>query len=129
MRHGATPSAGDVSAGILTHAEGVAVRALAGPVDPVAALAALAGRERPALVRHGGVTVVAADPAEVVVGPAAWEALARPPEPRPHGAAMAGGWIGLLAYDLGGTVERLPEPRPDPGGPPPRRSPATTRSR
>ena len=118
MRHGATPSAGDVSAGILTHAEGVAVRALAGPVDPVAALAALAGRERPALVRHGGVTAVAADPAEVVVGPAAWEALARPPEPRPHGAAMAGGWIGLLAYDLGGTVERLPDPRPDPGGPP-----------
>ncbi|HEX2504127.1 MAG TPA: anthranilate synthase component I family protein [Miltoncostaeaceae bacterium] len=118
MRHGATPSAGDVSAGILTHAEGVAVRALAGPVDPVAALAALAGRERPALVRHGGVTAVAADPAEVVVGRAAWEALARPPEPRPHGAAMAGGWIGLLAYDLGGTVERLPEPRPDPGGPP-----------
>jgi anthranilate/para-aminobenzoate synthase component I len=118
VRHGATPSAGDVSAGILTHAEGVAIRALADPVDPVAALAALAGRERPALVRHGGVTVVAADPAETVDGPDAWDALARPAEPRRPDAAMAGGWVGLLAYDLGGTVERLPPPRPDPGGPP-----------
>lgn len=118
MRHGATPSAGNVSAGILTHADGVAIRAVAGRVDPVAALTAVAGRDRPALVRHGGVTVVAADPAEIVSGPAAWDALGAPPEARPHGAAMAGGWIGLLAYDLGGTIERLPAPRPDPGGPP-----------
>ena len=117
MRHGATPSAGDVSAGILTHAEGVAIRALPDPVDPVSALAALAGRDRPALVRHGGVTVVAADPAEAVTGPAVWDALARSGR-RPGPAPMAGGWIGLLSYDLGGTVERLPEPRPDPGGPP-----------
>ena len=117
MRHGATPSAGDVSAGILTHADRVALRGLAGPVDPVAALAALAGRDRRALVRHNGVTVVAADPAEVVSGPGAWDALeCRGPRPAP--VAMAGGWIGLLSYDLGGTVERLPEPRPDPGGPP-----------
>ncbi|MEZ0284845.1 MAG: anthranilate synthase component I family protein [Thermoleophilia bacterium] len=117
MRHGATPSAGDVSAGILTHAEGVAIRALPHPVDPVSALAALAGWDRPALVRHGGVTVVAADPAEAVTGPAVWDALARSGR-RPGPAPMAGGWIGLLSYDLGGTVERLPEPRPDPGGPP-----------
>ncbi len=117
MRHGATPSAGDVSAGILTHAEGVAIRALPDPVDPVSALAALAGWDRPALVRHGGVTVVAADPAEAVTGPAVWDALARSGR-RPGPAPMAGGWIGLLSYDLGGTVERLPEPRPDPGGPP-----------
>jgi anthranilate/para-aminobenzoate synthase component I len=117
MRHGATPSAGDVSAGILTHADRVTLRGLAGPVDPVAALAALAGRDRPALVRHNGVTVVAADPAEVVSGPGAWDALeCRGPRTAP--VAMAGGWIGLLSYDLGGTVERLPEPRPDPGGPP-----------
>jgi len=87
-------------------------------VDPVAALSALAGRDRPALVRHGGVTVVAADPAEVVTGPEVWAALARPAQARPGRAAMAGGWIGLLSYDLGGTVERLPAPRPDPGGPP-----------
>ena len=117
MRHGATPSAGDVSAGILTHAEGVAIRALPHPVDPVSALAALAAWDRPALVRHGGVTVVAADPAEAVTGPAVWDALARSGR-RPGPAPMAGGWIGLLSYDLGGTVERLPEPRPDPGGPP-----------
>ena len=117
MRHGATPSAGDVSAGILTHAEGVAIRALPHPVDPVSALAALAGWDRPALVRHGGVTVVAADPAVAVTGPAVWDALARSGR-RPGPAPMAGGWIGLLSYDLGGTVERLPEPRPDPGGPP-----------
>ena len=45
-----------------------------------------------------------------------------PPSRRPPRAAMAGGWIGLLAYDLGGTVERLPAPRPDPGGPPRRRA-------
>ncbi len=118
MRHGATPSAGDVSAGILTHGGGVAARALPEPVDPVAALAALEGRAWPALVRHGGATVLAAGPAEVVTGPDVWEALARPPRPRGGPAAMAGGWIGLLAYDLGGTVERLPPPRPDPGGPP-----------
>ena len=117
MRHGATPSAGDVSAGILTHAEGIAIRALPHPVDPVSALAALAGWDRPALVRHGGVTVVAAAPAEAVTGPAVWDALARSGR-RPGPAPMAGGWIGLLSYDLGGTVERLPEPRPDPGGPP-----------
>ena len=118
MRHGATPSAGDVSAGILTHGGGVAARALPEPVDPVAALAALEGRGWPALVRHGGATVLAAGPAEVVTGPDVWDALARPPRPRGGPAAMAGGWIGLLAYDLGGTVERLPPPRPDPGGPP-----------
>jgi len=117
VRHGATPSAGDVSAGILTHVEGVAIRGLADPVDPVAALGALAGRDRPALVRHGGVTVVAADPAEAVTGPATWGALAGAAR-RPGPAPMAGGWIGLLAYDLGGTVERLPAPLPDPGGPP-----------
>src|SRR5690606_41282957 len=29
-----------------------------------------------------------------------------------------GGWIAMLAYDLAGTVERLPAPLPDPGGPP-----------
>jgi para-aminobenzoate synthetase component I len=118
VRHGATPSGGDVSAAILTHGDGLRIRALADPVDPVAALSALAGRELPALVRHGGVTVVAADPAEAVGGPAVWDALARPPLAPPGPAAMAGGWIGLLAYDLGGTVERLPAPLPDPGGPP-----------
>ena len=118
VRHGATPSAGDVSAGILTHGGGVAARALPEPVDPVAALAAIEGRGWPALVRHGGATVLAAGPAEVVTGPDVWDALARPPRPRGGPAAMAGGWIGLLAYDLGGTVERLPPPRPDPGGPP-----------
>jgi anthranilate/para-aminobenzoate synthase component I len=118
MRHGATPSAGDVSAGILTHGAEVAIARLAGPVDPVAALAALAGRPFPALARHGGVTVVAADPDRVVEGPAVWDALATPPGPRAPGTAMAGGWIGMLAYDLAGSVERLPAPRPDPGGPP-----------
>ena len=118
MRHGATPSAGDVSAGILTHGGGVAARALPERVDPVAALAAIEGRGWPALVRHAGATVLAAGPAEVVTGPDVWDALARPPRPRGGAAAMAGGWIGLLAYDLGGTVERLPAPRPDPGGPP-----------
>ena len=117
MRHGA-PSAGDVSAAILTHGGGVRIRALPDPVDPVAALSALAGRDRPALVRHGGVTVVAADPAETVTGPAVWDALSAPPQARLPQAAMAGGWIGLLSYDLAGTVERLPAPLPDPGGPP-----------
>lgn len=91
---------------------------MAGPVDPVAALAALAGRDRPALIRHGGVTVVAAQPDRVVRGAEVWEALASPPEPRPAGTEMAGGWIGLLGYDLGGTIERLPAPHLDPGGPP-----------
>ena len=55
-----------ISAGILTHAEGVAVRALAGPVDPAAALAALAGGAARAAPRRR--TAVAADPAEVGAG-------------------------------------------------------------
>jgi anthranilate/para-aminobenzoate synthase component I len=118
VRHGATPSAGDLSPGILTHGAGLRALTLADPVDPVAALAALGGRARPALIRHGGVTVVAADPDEVATGADAWDALAGRAERRPPGTAMAGGWIGMLAYDLGGTVERLPAPHPDPGGPP-----------
>lgn len=88
------------------------------PVDPVAALAALGDRPWPALVRHGGRTVVAADPDATAIGPAAWDALGSAAAPRDPATAMAGGWIGLLAYDLAGTVERLPEPLPDPGGPP-----------
>ncbi len=63
--------------------------------------------------------IVAADPGEVVTGPVVWDALDIRCEPRSRGPeTAAGGWIGLLAYDLGGTIERLPVPHADPGGPP-----------
>ncbi|MDX6646096.1 MAG: para-aminobenzoate synthetase component [Miltoncostaeaceae bacterium] len=87
---------------------------------PERLLAALADRPWPALASFRGCTVVAADPVETVVGEAAWDALGRPADPAAAGgaAAIAGGWIGLLAYDLAGGLERLPAPLPDPGGPP-----------
>jgi anthranilate/para-aminobenzoate synthase component I len=91
---------------------------VAGRIRPEQLLAALADRPWPALARHGEVTVVASDPVEVVQGPAVWEALARPAVGPPLPAPMAGGWIGLLADGLAGTVERVPAPPPDPGGPP-----------
>jgi anthranilate/para-aminobenzoate synthase component I len=105
---------------ILTHRLPGLSLAPAGRVSPERLLAALADRPWPALARFGGCTVVAADPLETVTGEAAWDALAGPFEPAAgHGAAaIAGGWIGLLGYDLAGTVERLPAPLPDPGGPP-----------
>lgn len=82
-------------------------------------LAALATRDRPVLASFADHVVVAADPVEVVTGEAVWDALAIPHRSRSAGApAIAGGWIGLLGYDLGGTIERLPEPLPDPSGPP-----------
>ena len=107
-----------VAGPILTHA--VAVRALrvARAPRPEALLAALGARRLPALATHRGRTIVACDPAEVLVGPEAWRALECEPWPVGASHAMAGGWMGLLAYDLGGTIERLPAPRPDPGGPP-----------
>ena len=57
MRHGASPSAGDLSPAILTHGTAVRTAVLDDPVDPVSALSALSGRERPALVRHGGAMI------------------------------------------------------------------------
>jgi anthranilate/para-aminobenzoate synthase component I len=69
------------------------------------------------LARHGGVTVVASDPVETVTGAAVWDVLATP-APAALAAPMAGGWVGLLADSLAGTVERLPAPPPDPGGAP-----------
>lgn len=83
-----------------------------------ALLAALADRPWPVLAVHRGLTIVAAEPSRVAIGAEAWAALATTPAPLPAVHAMAGGWMGLLSYDLGGTVERLPAPLPDPGGPP-----------
>jgi len=92
----------------------------AGHVQPERLLAALADRPWPALASFRGVTVVAADPAEIVAGEAVWDALGAPADPAAGrgAAAIAGGWIGLLAYDLACRLERLPAPLPDPGGPP-----------
>src|SRR5262245_9273240 len=95
------------------------LRVLPHAVSPDALLAALAGRTRAVLVPFAGMTLVAADPAEVVEGPAAWDALDIPCSgPSAGPGAAAGAWVGMLAYDLAGTVERLPAPLPDPGGPP-----------
>src|SRR5207248_3511433 len=83
-----------------------------GRVRPERLLAALADRPWPALAAFRGCTVVAADPVETIVGEAVWDAIGRPPDPAagPGAAALAGGWIGLLAYDLAGGLERLPPP-------------------
>lgn len=111
-------TSGRDSPAILTHDRPVGALALDAPVDATALLAALIDRRMPVLVRHAGRTVVAADPDAVARDEDVWEALAAHPRPRPVGHAMAGGWIAALAYDLGGTLERLPAPVPYPGGPP-----------
>lgn len=114
-RHAATEG---VPAAILTHSHGVRTHRVDTPVDPAAVLAAVAHRTLPALVRHGGATIVAADPDRVVHDERVWEALNAPALPREPGLSMVGGWIALLTYDLAGTLERLPAPAPYPGGPP-----------
>ena len=79
----------------------------------------LIDRDRPVLASFAGHVIVACDPADVATGADVWDALAIGCTGRSAGpAAAAGGWIGLLGYDLGGTVERLPSPHPDAGGPP-----------
>lgn len=81
-------------------------------------LAALAHLDRPVLVRYLGQTIVAACPDEVATGASVWDALRRPS--RHTGVhPMAGGWMGLLADRLAGTVELLPGSPPDEAGPPP----------
>lgn len=71
------------------------------------------------LVPFADHVVVAANPAEIVEGDAVWDALAIPCDASSVGPlAAAGAWIGILSYDFGDTVERLPAPHPDPGGPP-----------
>lgn len=103
-------------AAILTHAARMGIRHVGRRVNPERLLSRLLDRPYPVMATHGGRRVVAADPVEVVRGPDVWDALAETRADRAF--ALAGGWIGLLSYDLGGTVERLPAPRPDPGGPP-----------
>jgi para-aminobenzoate synthetase component 1 len=77
------------------------------------------GARAPVLVPFSGGVVVAADPVETVQGGDVWDALRLRCRTESAGApSAAGGWMGLLGYDLCGTVERLPAARPDPGGPP-----------
>ncbi|MCB0873667.1 MAG: anthranilate synthase component I family protein [Thermoleophilia bacterium] len=101
---------------IVTHHTRIGVRHVGRRVVAERLLARLLDHPYPVLAPHGGRLIVAADPVEVVRGPDVWDALAMP---RVDGARPpAGGWIGLLGYDLGGTVESLPVPLPDTGGPP-----------
>lgn len=83
-------------------------------------LAAVLHLDAPVLVRHLGRTIVAACPDQVATGASVWDALRRPPSSRARATAhpMAGGWIGLLADRLAGTVELLPGSPPDEAGPP-----------
>ncbi len=83
---------------------------------PEILVAALAVRPYVVMARHLDTVVVAADPIEVVNDLEVWTAL-EVPVGKTDPLAMAGGWMGLLPYDFGGTVERLPQPLADPGGP------------
>lgn len=81
-------------------------------------LMAVSHLDRPVLVRHLGRTIVAACPDEVATGASIWDALRRPQGVVPTADPMCGGWIGLLADRLAGTVELLPGSPPDEAGPP-----------
>ncbi len=72
----------------------------------------------PALVRQHGRWIVAAAPAERVEGRDCLATLNRPVLANRAADAMADGWIGLFSYDAATFIERLPDPLPDPGGPP-----------
>jgi anthranilate/para-aminobenzoate synthase component I len=69
---------------------------------------ALADRPYAVMVRYLGTTLVAADPVEVVAGPAVWGALDIPVRARTAGPL--GGWCGYLGYDLGARDESSPRP-------------------
>ena len=87
-------------------------------VCPDHLLAAVLHLDSPVLVRHLGRTIVAACPDEVATGASVWDALRRPQAPIAATDPMAGGWMGLLADRLAGTVELLPGSPPDDAGPP-----------
>ena len=87
-------------------------------VCPNHLLAAVLHLDSPVLVRHLGRTIVAACPDEVATGASIWDALRRPQAPIAAADPMAGGWMGLLADRLAGTVELLPGSPPDDAGPP-----------
>ncbi len=88
------------------------------PPRAEALLAAVAHRDRPVMAPFAGCVVVACDPTDVVSNADVWDALATRCGRSTGAEAAVGGWIGLLSYDLGGTIERLPTPHPDPAGPP-----------
>jgi len=102
---------------ILTQRTSPVVRGLPGRIHTDHLLGAIAGLDRPVLVRHHGRTIIAAMPDEVVTGASVWDALRRP-SARVSAEPMAGGWMGLLADRLAGTVELLPGSPPDEAGPP-----------
>lgn len=93
-------------------------RQLPAPVSPLHALSVLRDCERPVLARFHDHTIVAADPTDVAIGETVWDALRIPcAGPSTGVLAAAGAWIGLLSYDLAGTIEHLPAPIADGGGP------------
>lgn len=76
-------------------------------VRPEDLVRALADRPYPVMTSYLGTTLVAADPIEVVTGPAVWAAL--DVRVRTTTAAPLGAWLGYLGYDLG-TRERWGAP-------------------
>jgi para-aminobenzoate synthetase component I len=103
---------------ILSRGTAPVVTPLERGVAPDHILAAIAHLDRPVLVRHLGRTIVAACPDEVATGASIWDALRRPVSRTAAAEPMAGGWMGLLADRLAGTVELLPGSPPDEAGPP-----------
>jgi para-aminobenzoate synthetase/4-amino-4-deoxychorismate lyase len=83
--------------------------------SPAQVLRALRGDRRPFLLVGtwaGGGAIAGAEPLRDVPEQG-FEALDRPPVAGPHGA-VGGGWVGVLGFGLGATVERLPPPPPRP---------------
>jgi anthranilate/para-aminobenzoate synthase component I len=85
-------------------------------VRPAELLAHLADRSYPVRTSFLGTTLVAADPSEIVCGPAVWEVLRRSPQRDVMG--LAGAWMGFLGYDLALGAGTLAPACADPGGPP-----------
>lgn len=105
---------------IVTHRGRTSAEVVVSAARPIDLLRCLSGRNGAVMVRHHGLTLVAAEPVETVEGAAVWEALRIPLSAKGllRGHPLADAWIGLLGYDLGRSLESLGPARDFPDGPP-----------